>query len=50
MGLVAVFIILLSEWAQEKVLETDRIISMLAMIYFVFFSINVTFYFGLTNV
>lgn len=47
-GLVAVLVILVSEYLQEKELENDKIISMLAMVYFVFFSVNVLFYFGLS--
>lgn len=46
--MVAVLVILVSEYLQEKELENDKIISMLAMVYFVFFSVNVLFYFGLS--
>ena len=50
MGLVAILGILLSEWMMERPLKNDVSISILAMIYFVFFSINIMTYFALTNV
>ena len=50
MGLVAVFIILLSEWYQEKEIKNEIAVSMLSMIYFIFFSVNTLTYFALTNV
>ena len=42
--------ILVSEFLLENYLENDKIISMLAMVYFVFFSVNVLFYFGFSAV
>ena len=50
MGLVAILAILLSEWQQGNVLSLDVSISILAMVYFVFFSVNIITYFALTNV
>lgn len=50
MGLVAILIILGIEWSEGKELKNDLSISMLAMIYFIFFSVNVITYFALTNV
>lgn len=50
MGLVAILAILLSEWYQGNLLSLDVSISILAMIYFVFFSVNIITYFALTNV
>lgn len=49
-GMVAVVIILIMEWYREKELKNDVVVSMLAMIYLVFFAVNITFYFGLTNI
>jgi hypothetical protein len=49
MGLVAVLAILIPQWYQGKYLSTDTSISMLSMVYFVFFSVNVLTYFALTN-
>lgn len=50
MGLVAVFAILFPQWVMGKYLETDVTISMLSMVYFVFFAVNVLTYFALVNV
>jgi ABC-type transport system involved in cytochrome bd biosynthesis fused ATPase/permease subunit len=50
MGLVAILIILMSEWNAGKELNLDISISILAMVYFVFFSVNIITYFALTNV
>jgi ATP-binding cassette subfamily C (CFTR/MRP) protein 4 len=48
-GLIAVLIILLIEWSKGNKLENNVIVSMLSMVYFIFFSINNVAYFGLTN-
>lgn len=48
--MIVVLIILFSEWYQGKTLVNETIVSMLAMLYLVFFSINVLCYFGLTSV
>ena len=50
MGLVAVFAILFPQWVMGQYLETDVTISMLSMVYFVFFAVNVLTYFALVNV
>ena len=50
MGLVAVWLILWLEWRQENELKNEVFVSILAMVYFVFFSVNVLTYFSLTNV
>ena len=50
MGLLAVFAILFPQWAMGKYLETDVTISMLSMVYFVFFAVNVLTFFALVNV
>ena len=49
MGLIVVLVILLAEWFQGRVLKNDVFVSMLAMIYFVFFSVNNLTFIGLTN-
>ncbi len=50
MGLITILIILLIEWTQGNTLVPETAISMLAMVYFVFLSINTFGYFALTNV
>jgi len=49
MGMFALLIIILAEWNQGNVLKNDVFVSLLAMIYFVFFSVNNLTYIGLTN-
>lgn len=49
MGLFAILIILMIDWAQGRKLETDVVISTMALVYFVFMAVNVIFYFALTN-
>ena len=49
-GMVAVVIILVIEWSRGKELKNEIVVSMLAMIYLVFFSVNIICYFGLTNI
>ena len=49
-GLVAVMAIFVPEWYQGRLLKLETSVSMLSMIYFVFFSVNVLTYFALTNV
>lgn len=48
--MVAVVIILIIEWYRENELKNEIVVSMLAMIYLVFFSVNIICYFGLTNI
>jgi len=48
-GLIAVMIILVSEWKKGIILDNGKSVAMLSMIYLVFFSVNILFYFGLTN-
>ena len=50
MGLVAVWLILWLEWRQGNELKNEVFVSILAMVYFVFFSVNILTYFSLTNV
>lgn len=50
MGLLAVFVILYSEWNKGKLLSNETAVTVLAMVYFVFFAINTILYMGLTNV
>lgn len=49
MGLIAILIILLIDWTQGIKLETEIVVSTMAMVYFVFMAVNVIFYFALTN-
>ena len=49
-GLVVAFCILLVQWKEGKKLESDLQISMLAMIYFIFFQVNILTYVGLVHV
>lgn len=49
-GLIGVLIILVAEWYQQKLIKNEKAVSMLAMIYFVFFAVNTLTYFALTNV
>lgn len=49
MGLVAILIILLIDWAQGTKLDTGVVISTMAMVYFVFMAVNVIFYFTLIH-
>lgn len=49
MGLIAILIILLIDWSQGIKLETEIVVSTMAMVYFVFMAVNVIFYFALTN-
>ena len=49
MGLVVILIILASQWGLGVYLRSDTSVSMLSMIYFVFLSVNVLTYVGLTN-
>lgn len=49
MGLIAILIILLIDWFQGIKLETEIVVSTMAMVYFVFMAVNVIFYFALTN-
>ena len=48
-GLFGVFIIFLSEWMQGRELTNEKAVSVLSVIYFVFFVVNNVFYFGLAN-
>jgi len=50
MGLIAILAILMAEWNQGKELKNEVVISILAMIYYVFFSVNVLTYYALTHV
>jgi ATP-binding cassette, subfamily C (CFTR/MRP), member 4 len=50
MGLLAVFVILYSEWNKARLLSNEDAVTVLAMVYFVFFAINTILYMGLTNV
>lgn len=47
MGVIVVLIILLSEWSQGKLLKNDEMVPMLAMIYIVFYAVNMISFFGI---
>ena len=49
MGFVAILVILMLEWLKGNVLKTEIVMSFLAMIYFVFVSVNLFTYLALTN-
>lgn len=48
-GTVAILIIILCEWGNGQQLETEVIMSALAMVYVLFFQVNTTAYYGLNN-
>ena len=50
MGLIAILAILLMEWSQGIELRNDRAVSMLALIYLIFFAMNTLVYFAFNNV
>lgn len=49
MGLVTILVILLIEWNKGNLLENDKSVSMLALIYLIFFAMNTLVYFALNN-
>ena len=48
-GTLAILIIILSEWYRGEALKTEVVMSALAMVYVLFFQVNTTAYYGLTN-
>jgi hypothetical protein len=49
-GLIAILVILVMDWSEGKVLENDKVVALVSMIYLIFFSLNTLVYFALTNV
>ena len=50
MGLISILTIFMIEWKNGEALKSESAISSLAMIYFVFFSVNNKTYHAMTNV
>ena len=48
-GMIAILIIILCEWGRGRKLETEIIMSALAMVYVLFFQVNVSAFFGLSS-
>lgn len=49
-GLIVVLLVLLPEWFQEKPLRTSDILSIMSMIYFIFFQVNVLTFMGISSI
>lgn len=48
-GLIVFLLVLLPEWFQGKKLKTSDILSILSLIYFIFFQINIMTFFGISS-
>ena len=49
-GLIAIFAILGIQWHRGEILKNDITVSLVAMVYMIFFAMNTLVYFALTNI
>lgn len=49
-GLIVVLLVLLPEWFQEKPMRTADVLSVMSMIYFIFFQINVLTFMAINSI